>query len=55
MNFTNLMAHAGVKQNALGRGGFAGVNVRGNTDVAVVFNGCSAGHKFLSVRQTNKR
>jgi hypothetical protein len=54
MDFANFVAHAGVKQNTLGRGSFAGVNVRGNTDVAVVFNGCSAGHKLLSVRQTNK-
>jgi hypothetical protein len=45
MDFTNFVAHACVKQNTLGRSRFSGVDVRGNTDVAVIFNGCSAGHK----------
>jgi hypothetical protein len=35
VHFTNLVVHAGVEKNALGGGGLAGVDVGGNTDVAV--------------------
>jgi hypothetical protein len=35
MNFTNLMGSSCVKQNTFSRGGFAGINVRDNTDIAV--------------------
>ena len=34
----------GVEQDALGGGGFAGVDVRGDTDVAVALDGGLAGH-----------
>ena len=50
MHFTQLVGHAGIKQDALGGGGFSSVNVRGNTDISVVFKGGNAGHKLLSVR-----
>jgi hypothetical protein len=33
MHFTDLVDHAGVKENALGQRGLAGVDVRGNADV----------------------
>jgi hypothetical protein len=36
VNFTNLVVHAGVKKDPLGGGGLAGINVRGNADVAVL-------------------
>ena len=39
MHFTDFVIHAGVKQNTLGRGGLASVNMRRNTDVAVALNG----------------
>jgi hypothetical protein len=55
MNFTNFVVHTGVKKNPLGGGGFTGINVRGNTNVAVVFDGGSAGHKLLSVRSYEQR
>ena len=52
MHFTNFVVHAGVKQNTLGRGGFACVNVRRNTNVAVALNGGMASHNwvFLNVK-----
>ncbi len=34
MHLADLVDHAGVKENALGERGLAGVDVRGNTDVA---------------------
>ncbi len=34
MHFTDLVDHAGVKKNALGQRRLAGVDVRGNADVA---------------------
>jgi hypothetical protein len=44
MNFTDLVVHTGVKKNALGGGSFTGVDVSGNTDVAVALNGGMASH-----------
>ena len=44
MHLTDLMVDAGVIQNAFGRRGLAGVNMRRNTDVAVTFNGGFACH-----------
>ena len=35
MGLTDLIVHAGVEQNAFGRGGLARVNVGRDTDVAV--------------------
>lgn len=35
VHFTNLVVHAGVEQNAFGRGGLARVNVGRDADVAV--------------------
>jgi len=44
VNFTDLVVDAGVIKNAFGRGGFSGVDVRGNTNVAIPFNRGLAGH-----------
>jgi hypothetical protein len=44
MNFTNLVVHTSVKKNALGRGGFSGVDVSRDTDIAVALNGGMASH-----------
>src|SRR5690606_7028414 len=44
VHFTDLVVHAGVEQDALGRGGLASVDVRGNADVAVTLEGRGAGH-----------
>jgi len=35
VHFTDLVVHAGVEEDALGRGRFAGVDVRRDTDVPV--------------------
>jgi hypothetical protein len=45
MHFTDFVVHAGVEKNTLGGGGFAGVNVGRNTDVAVALNGGIASHE----------
>jgi hypothetical protein len=45
VHFTNLVIHTSVEEHTLGGGGFAGINVRGNANISVVFNGGSAGHK----------
>ena len=37
MDFADLMALAGIIENALGRGGLAGIDMRGNADIAVLF------------------
>jgi hypothetical protein len=50
VHFTDLVIHTGVKQNALGGGGFAGVDVRRDTDVAVALNGGFASHDGLSLK-----
>ena len=42
--FPQLVAHPGVKQDALGGGGFAGIDMRGDTDVAITFEGDGSGH-----------
>ena len=42
MGFTNLVNHAGVEKDTLGQRGFAGVNVSGNTDIAVTLKGSLA-------------
>jgi len=55
MDFTDLVVHTRIKKHPFGGGGLAGVDMRGDTDVAVVFNGGSAGHKLLSVRIPNKK
>ena len=44
VNFTNLMVHAGIEQNALGRRRFAGVDVSADTDVTVALDRCLASH-----------
>jgi len=38
MHFTNLVINTGVEQNALGRGGLAGVDVGADTDIAVALD-----------------
>ncbi|ABA49010.1 hypothetical protein BURPS1710b_3780 [Burkholderia pseudomallei 1710b] len=44
VNFTDLVVHAGVKQNALGRRRLAGVDVSANTDVAVALDRSLTSH-----------
>jgi hypothetical protein len=44
VHFTDFMVYAGVKQDTLGRRGLAGIDVSGNTDVAVALNGGLASH-----------
>jgi hypothetical protein len=39
VHFTDLVVDAGVEQDALGRRGLAGVDVRRDTDVAVALDG----------------
>jgi hypothetical protein len=43
------VVHAGIKQNALSRRGFASVNVRGNTNIAIALDGGLASHDSLSL------
>ena len=48
MDFADLVGLAGVIEDALGRGGLAGVDVRHDADVAVALDGMAAGHvEFL--------
>jgi hypothetical protein len=44
VHFTNFVIHAGIEKYALGRSSFTGVNVSGDTDIAVALNGCMASH-----------
>src|SRR5262249_61340692 len=44
MDFADLMRLAGVVEDALGRGRLAGVDMRHDTDVAVLGDGGGAGH-----------
>jgi hypothetical protein len=44
MHLTELMAHAGVEEDTLGRSRLAGVDVSGDTDIAVTLDGCLASH-----------
>jgi hypothetical protein len=44
VHFTNFVVHAGIKKNTFGGSGFASVNVRRNTDIAVALNGSIASH-----------
>ena len=44
MHFTQLVSHAGVKQNALGGSGFTGIDVSGNTNITVALDRGLASH-----------
>uniref|UniRef100_E6PKC6 Putative Hemagglutinin 2 n=1 Tax=mine drainage metagenome TaxID=410659 RepID=E6PKC6_9ZZZZ len=44
MHLANLVINAGVEQNALGRRGFAGINMRGNTDIPISLNRSLSSH-----------
>jgi hypothetical protein len=46
VNFTQFVAHSGVEQNALGGGRFTGIDMRGDTDVAITFEGMGRGMIF---------
>jgi hypothetical protein len=46
VHFTDLVVHARVEQDALGGRRFTGVDVIGNTDVALALNGGIACHNF---------
>ncbi|MNS70698.1 hypothetical protein D3C72_1040450 [compost metagenome] len=48
VHFAELVGHARVEQDTFGGGGLAGVDVRGDTDVAVALDGGLAGHDVLS-------
>ncbi len=54
VDFAQLVTDPGVKQNPLGRRGFAGINVRRDADIAVAFDGGSACHNqpFLALWRT---
>jgi len=52
VNFTELMAHAGVKQDPFSGGGFAGINVGRNTNVAIALEGDGLGHDASLVSLT---
>jgi hypothetical protein len=44
VHLTDLVIYTGVEQNPLGSGGLTGVNMSGNTYVAVTLNGGMASH-----------
>ncbi|WP_226858108.1 hypothetical protein [Diaphorobacter aerolatus] len=39
MHFTQLVGHAGIEQDTLGGSGLAGVDVRGNANIAIALDG----------------
>src|SRR5690554_1552092 len=47
MRFANLVTHASVEKDTFGRSRFTGINMCRNTDVAIAFNRCLAGHGNL--------
>ena len=49
VHFTDLVALAGVEQDALGRGGLAGIDVGHDAEIAVTLDGSGAGHGSLSI------
>ncbi len=44
MHFADLVADAGIKQDPLGGGGLAGVDMGADADIAIALNGCFASH-----------
>jgi hypothetical protein len=44
VHFTNLVVHTRVEKDALGRGGFAGVDVGRDADVSIALDRGLAGH-----------
>jgi hypothetical protein len=46
MHLAHFVTFAGVKQYALGGGGFTSIDVSGDTDVTVALNGGLACHNF---------
>ncbi len=48
VHFTDLVALAGVEQDALGRGGLAGIDVSHDAEVTVTLDGSGTGHGSLS-------
>ncbi len=59
MHFTDLVALAGVEQDALGRGGLAGIDVSHDAEVTVTLDGSGTGHgslsDFLDFRMAERR
>ena len=49
VNFTDLVVHAGVKQDALGGGGLTGVNVSRDTNIAIALNGVLRAMRSLQI------
>jgi hypothetical protein len=47
VNFTDLVSHAGVEEDALGGCGFAGIDVSADADIPVALDGSLAGHVNL--------
>ncbi|MOA07436.1 hypothetical protein D3C78_1271290 [compost metagenome] len=54
MHFAELVVHTGIEQDAFGRGGLAGIDVRGDADVAIAFYGGMTGHDVLPGKQSCK-
>jgi hypothetical protein len=51
MDFADLMALAGVKEDPLGRGGLAGINVSHDAEIAVVLDFVRTGHGGTSYQR----
>src|SRR4029079_5722371 len=49
VDLTDLVGDAGVEEDALGRGGLAGIDVRHDADVARLCGGCFPGHDLPAV------
>ena len=54
MGLADLVVHAGVVQNTLGRGGLTGIDVRHDTDITNVFKRCFSRHTIYSLPYQRK-
>ncbi len=52
MDFADLVADAGVEQDALRRGGLSGIDVSHDAEISVAFDGCGACHCIYLLRAT---
>ena len=48
MHLTDLVHHARVEQNPFGGGGFAGIDMSGDSNISDAFQGKGAGHRKVS-------
>jgi hypothetical protein len=53
MDLADFMGSAGIIQNALGYRGFAGINMRNNTDIPYMFYGSLLFHLTMSILALN--